>query len=108
MKTRTLTLLALVGTLLAMPAFALDLQQARGTGQVGEKLDGYVAAIAGTPEVKTLVADVNAKRREEYTRISKQNGQPVNIVAKLAAEEVINKLPPGSAYQGSDGSWKKR
>jgi uncharacterized protein len=108
MKIRFVTLIALCGMLLASPALALDLHGARSSGLVGEKTDGYAAAIAQTPEVKSLVADVNAKRKMEYARISKQNGQPVDIVAKLAAQEIINKLDPGSSYQGSDGSWKKR
>jgi hypothetical protein len=108
MKTRFVTLIAICGMLLASPALALDLHGARSSGLVGEKTDGYVAAINSTPEVKALVADVNAKRKQEYARISKQNGQPVDVVAKLAAQEIITKLDPGSSYQGPDGSWKKR
>ncbi|HRQ59906.1 MAG TPA: YdbL family protein [Alphaproteobacteria bacterium] len=94
--------------LLAAPAYALDLQQARAAGSVGEKLDGYVSARSDAPDVQALVADVNGKRRAEYTRISKENNQPVDIVAKLAAEQIINGLAPGAYYQAPDGSWKKR
>jgi len=101
-------LLALLGVLVALPAFALDLHSARSAGQVGEKLDGYVAAVQATPDVNALVADVNAKRQQEYARISKEKGQPVDVVAKLAAQEIITKLDPGSLYQAADGSWKKR
>jgi hypothetical protein len=108
MKIRFVTLIALCGMLLASPALALGLQEARGTGQVGEKTDGYVAAIKSTPEANALVADVNAKRKQEYARISKQNGQPIDVVAKLAAQEIITNLASGSSYQGQDGSWKKR
>ena len=107
MKTRFLTLLA-IGILAAAPAFALDLHQARAAGMVGEKLDGYAAALKSTPEVKALVAEVNAKRKQEYTRISAQNGQPVDVVAKLAAAQIIGGLESGSSYQASDGSWKTR
>ena len=105
---RLILALTLIATLLASPAFALDLHQARSAGIVGEKLDGYVAALQQTPEVNALVADVNAKRKAEYTRISKQNGQPVDVVAKLAAQEIMGKLDAGSSYQGTDGGWKKR
>ncbi|MFA4994188.1 MAG: YdbL family protein [Bdellovibrionales bacterium] len=108
MKTRFITLVALWGLLIATPALALDLHQARSGGQVGELTSGYVAAIAQTPEVKALVADVNAKRSQEYARISKQNGQSVDVVAKLAAQQIITNLAPGSSYQAQDGSWKKR
>jgi uncharacterized protein len=108
MKSRLLPLLVLIGIFAAVPAFALDLQSARAQGTVGEKLDGYVAALQQTPEVAALVADVNAKRKQEYARISKEKGQPVDVIAKLAAEEIINGLAPGSSYQGTDGGWKKR
>lgn len=93
---------------LALPAWALDLHGARAAGQVGEKANGYVEAIKATPDVNALVVDVNAKRKAEYARISKENGQSVDVVAKLAAEQIINGLPAGASYQGSDGSWKKR
>ena len=108
MKLRLATLLALVAALIVTPALALDLHQARSTSLVGEKSDGYVAALNPTPEVQALVADVNAKRQQEYARISQQKGQPVDVVAKLAAQQIITQLAPGSSYQGTDGSWKKR
>jgi len=101
-------LFTLLGLLIAGPALALDLHSARTSGQVGEKLDGYVAALASTPDVQSLVSEVNAKRQQEYARISKQNGQPVDVVAKLAAQQIITQLPAGSSYQAPDGSWKKR
>jgi uncharacterized protein YdbL (DUF1318 family) len=100
--------LVLLGMFAALPALALDLHQARSTGMVGEKTDGYVAAVQQSPEVNALVADVNSKRQQEYARISQQKGQPVDVVAKLAAQEIINKLDPGSLYQSADGSWQKR
>ncbi|HAX92230.1 MAG TPA: DUF1318 domain-containing protein [Rhodospirillaceae bacterium] len=108
MKLRFATLLVLLGVLVSMPAFALDLHQARGTGLVGEKADGYAEALKKSPEVTALVAEVNAKRKIEYARISKENGQPVDVVAKLAAQQIITNLKPGSSYQMPDGSWKKR
>lgn len=108
MKPRVLTVLAMLGALIAFPAFALDLHQARTSGMVGEKLDGYAAALKPSPEVNALVADVNAKRKEEYARISKQNGQPVDVVAKLAAAQIINGLESGSSYQDANGNWKTR
>lgn len=108
MKQGKILALALTCALMASPALALDLQQARGQGLVGEKLDGYVAAVKASPEINALVADVNAKRKEEYARISQQNGQTVSVVGKVAAEQIIQGLPAGSLYHGADGSWKKR
>ena len=107
MKTRFLPLfLALF--LLASPAFALDLQSARAQGIVGETPAGYIAAIKTSPEVQAFVDEINAKRRAEYNRISKENNQPVDIVGQIAAERIIGKLEAGQYYQAADGSWKKR
>ena len=73
-------------------AMALDLQQARAQGLVVEQASGYVTAAQLTPEVNTLVQDVNTARKKEYERISKENGQPVDVVAKLAADQIRQKL----------------
>lgn len=100
--------IAALGVVLSTPVLALDLHGARAQGAVGEKLDGYAAVIKPSPEVNTLVAEVNAKRKQKYAEISKQNGQPADVVAKLAAPEIINGLGTGELYQDSDGSWKKR
>lgn len=108
MRSGFIGLFVLFGILAASPAFALDLHEARSAGIVGEKTDGYVAALKKTDEAKALVAEVNEKRREEYTRISRQNDQPVEVVAKIAAENIINGLNPGEFYQDTDGKWKTR
>jgi uncharacterized protein YdbL (DUF1318 family) len=108
MKTRFLTLFTLFGLIMAFPAIALDLQSARTSGLVGETRDGYVAAVVSRPDVQALVDEINAKRRAEYARISKENGQSVDVVAKLASEQIINRLDSGAYYKGPDGSWKRR
>jgi uncharacterized protein YdbL (DUF1318 family) len=108
MKLRICALIAFVMALMTMPVFAADLHQARASGQIGEKLDGYVVALKPSPDINALVADVNAKRQAQYAKISQQNGQPVAVVAKVAAAEIIKNADPGSMYQAADGSWKKR
>lgn len=86
----------LAAALIAFPAFALDLHGARASGQVAETAEGYVKAVKSSPEVEALVAEVNAKRRAEYERISKQNGQPVDVVGKLAAPEIAKSIAAGN------------
>ena len=107
-KKTFLPVITAAAMLWAIPALALDLSQARSSGMVGEKTDGYVAAIQSSGDVRKLAADVNAKRKAEYTRISKENGQPVDVVAKLAAPQIIKGLPAGALYQDPDGNWIKR
>jgi uncharacterized protein len=105
---KKLVLTSVLVAMFSMPAFALDLHGARTSGKVGEKTDGYVSALVSTPDVQALVAEVNAKRKAEYTRISSENGQPVDVVAKLAASQIISGLEAGSSYQDASGAWKKR
>ncbi len=105
MKSR-FVIAAFAAVMLATPAFALDLQAARMQGLVGEQNTGYAKALK--PEAASLVAEVNAKRKAEYQRISAQNGQPVDVVAGLAAEQIISKLPSGVAYQDASGNWVKK
>ena len=107
MKQKFFSAIVVLGLMaLASPALALDLHQARHDGIVGEKADGYIAALKKTPEAEALVEEVNQKRHEEYARISKQNNQPVDVVAKIAAEKIINGLNAGESYQDASGSWK--
>ncbi len=109
MKTlKKIPFMAAVLILVSLPAMALELSDARKQGMIGEKTDGYVAVIKSSGDVKALVSEVNAKRKAEYTRISKENGQSVDVVAKLASPQIISGLPAGSLYQGSDGAWKTR
>lgn len=92
MKNSFKTFAALVALVIAIPAFALDLGEARTKGMVIEQPSGYLTAAVQTGEVDALVKDVNARRKTEYERISKENGQPVDVVAKLAAEQIRKKM----------------
>ena len=97
-----------LGLLLTAQAFAMELSQARAQGLVGETLDGYIAVVTPSADASAVVSDINARRREEYTKISKDNGQTVSVVGKVAAARIIAGLPAGSYYKGADGSWKKK
>ncbi|MDB5491726.1 MAG: hypothetical protein JWO78_1575 [Micavibrio sp.] len=107
MKLRTFGLLVAAGVMMIAvnPAFALDLATARASGVVGEKTDGYVAVIKESADADALAAEVNGRRKAEYAKISAANSQPVAVVAKLAAEEIIGKLPSGAKYQNASGAW---
>jgi uncharacterized protein YdbL (DUF1318 family) len=108
MKFRTLTALAVAGILFSAQAFAMDLHAARNAGLIGEKLDGYVAVLKHTPEADALAAEVNAKRKTEYAKISAANAQPLDVVGTLAAAQIIEKLDKGDKYQSPEGGWKTK
>jgi uncharacterized protein YdbL (DUF1318 family) len=107
MTFRFLTVLAVLCTL-SFHVLAADLHSARSAGVLGEQLDGYVAVLKPGAEAEAIASDINTKRKQEYARISKENSQPVDIVAKLAAVEIIKNLPAGAYYQSGDGRWVKR
>lgn len=92
----------------ATAAFALDLSEARSRGLIGEKLDGFVEVIKQSAEAQALADQVNTRRLTEYQRISKDNGQPVSVVSKVAAENIINNLPAGSYYRLPNGEWARK
>ena len=94
--------------LFAGEAFALNLQEARTSGAVGERTDGYVAVITNTSEVNALVAEVNAQRKQRYEQIAKDAGQPVDVTARIASQEIISKLPAGAMFMNAAGAWVRK
>jgi uncharacterized protein YdbL (DUF1318 family) len=100
-----LVVLALAGAVSAR----LELDGAKTAGLVGEKPDGYVAAVDPnpSPEVKALVADVNVKRRAAYERIARENGAPLADVAALAGKKLIEGAEKDTwVYVG--GRWQRQ
>lgn len=100
--------LLLCALLIATSASAIDLKQAKTAGMVGEQQDGYLGEIKSSPEVTTLVTEVNAKRRAAYEKIAVKNNLTLQQVAKLAGEKAIKKTPQGQYIQAADGSWQKK
>ena len=94
---------------IALPALALDLDEARAKGAVGERSDGYVAAVKDAPpgELRRLVDEVNAKRRAYYAEIAQRNGTPVEAVAALAGQKLLAGAPSGQWVHDGSG-WKKK
>jgi uncharacterized protein YdbL (DUF1318 family) len=90
-------------------AHALNLDEAKSSGLVGEQTNGYLAAVTSqpSPEVLSLVNDINGKRKEAYQNIAKKNGTALAEVEKLAAEKAIEKTLPGH-YLKINGQWMKK
>lgn len=89
------SLCMLVTALLLMgPVAAASLDQAKASGQACEQTDGYLRAAAGAPgDIKSMVDNINAKRRAEYTKIANQNNVDVSVVGKLTAAKLIKAAP---------------
>lgn len=94
---------------IALPALALDLDEARAKGLLGERADGYVAVVKddAPAEAKKLASEVNAARRTHYEEIAKRNGAPVEAVAALAGQKLIANAPSGHWVHDGSG-WRKK
>ena len=79
---------------LVSPVSAATVSEAKASGHACEHTNGYLRATADAPqEVKTLIKNVNAKRKTQYMKIAEKNGVKVDQVAKLTAQRLINSAP---------------
>ena len=83
-----------IALFLVAPASAVDVGDAKAKGHACEQTNGYLRATGSAPgDVKALVKDVNAKRKEQYAKIAAKNSVEVDQVAKLTAQKLINSAP---------------
>jgi uncharacterized protein YdbL (DUF1318 family) len=100
----------LVALLLGAGAIhAAEIDQAKRQGLVGERADGYVGLVdeSAPTEVRRLVADINAKRKEEYQRIARDNDLQLEQVQALAGRKAIDKTGPGG-WILVNGGWEQK
>ena len=87
------------------PAYA----SARAAGQIGEKMDGYLGVVGGAgAAVRSLVDDLNIKRRALYTQKAQVTNATVEEYAFTSGCRLIAQTAPGEKYQAPDGSWQTR
>lgn len=87
------------------PAYAA----ARASGQVGEKMDGYLGVV-GTPSeaLKRMVDGINIKRKQVYVAEAQDEKVTVQEYAFTAGCVNIANTAQGEKYQAPNGSWKTR
>ena len=104
----------LAAAVLATPAMAQRdpaYEAARASGQVGEKLDGYLGVVgAASSDLQRLVSDINIKRRALYSQRAQAAKPAVTLeeYALTAGCIAIARTQPGEKYQAPDGSWQTR
>lgn len=103
---RTLAGLALTFTM-ALPAIALELDEAKSAGLVGETNMGYIAAVKPSPEVDALVMSINSQRKVYYQEIANKNDITLQAVEARAGLKAIEKTAPGDYINTGDGWLKK-
>ncbi|WP_089725376.1 DUF1318 domain-containing protein [Candidatus Thiosymbion oneisti] len=68
--------------LLPAVAYALSVGEAKQKGLVAETGRGYLRAQKGTPEVKRLVNQTNAARKQKYREIAKRLKVGLDVVER--------------------------
>ena len=82
---------------------------ARKSGQIGEKMDGYLDVVgSGNAELRRLVADLNIKRKAVYTEKAQAANATVAEYAFTAGCLNIARTVPPEKYEAPDGTWKTR
>lgn len=95
--------------LMSQLSFALSVDEAQSQGLVGENASGYLELTPrGNSAAKTLIDNVNAKRKIRYQEIADKQKTELKSIEKIAGEKIINKLKSGEFYKDSDGQWHKK
>ncbi|MES2146375.1 MAG: YdbL family protein [Pseudomonadota bacterium] len=83
--------------------------QARASGVVGERFDGYLGFAAPTSQmVKSQVSTINIRRRALYSRLAASKGASAQDVGITAGCQLLDRLEIGQAYMLADGVWRRR
>ena len=92
------------------PSWAISLQDAKAQGLVGEQPDGYLGLVKGnaSADVKAMMNDINAQRKQEYQRIAKRNNTKLDVVEALAGKKAIERTPSGQYVKLPSGQWAKK
>lgn len=110
MKKFVMMLSLLLGLSLSGFALALTLDEAKAQGVVGEKVDGYVAAVVANPtaEVQALISSTNDGRRKVYEELAKRNGITVDAVGVVSGEKLRANAASGEYVQNAAGQWERK
>ncbi|EGH4167153.1 YdbL family protein [Salmonella enterica] len=103
-----LILWVLTLSLLTPSVWALTLDEARTQGRVGETLNGYLVALKNDAETQKLVLDINHAHRASYQQLADSNHLPVDEVAKMAGQKLVERARPGEYVQGINGKWMRK
>jgi uncharacterized protein YdbL (DUF1318 family) len=91
-------------------AMAGPLDQPKADGLIGEQANGYLGLVSqgASPGIKSLVKDVNAKRKNRYRSIAQKQGVPISDVEKVGGATAIEKTLRGNYIKDNSGQWRKK
>ena len=81
--------------------------QAKSAGVVGETASGYLALTSSSadPAIVNAMNEINIGRKSVYTRIARDQGVSVEVVAALTGEKQLAKAKRGSKVMTNEGRW---
>lgn len=98
---------AILTVVASAPAWALDLDEAKTKGLVGEVNSGYLGVAKKSADVQALVDNINEKRRIYYQKIAAKNGISLRAVEVRAGQKAIEKTAKGGLVNTGEG-WEKK
>ena len=105
---KTFILATLILSLLSGSALALTLNEARTQDRVGETYNGYLVALKQDAQTLTLVSEINKARADSYRQLAESHQLPVDEVAKMAGQKLVERAKPGEYVQGINGKWLRK
>jgi len=88
---------------------AADLTSAKNTGLIGEQANGYIGFVTSVPaDVRSLVNNVNEKRKSRYKAIARSKQISLSDVEKIAGTKAIDKTKSGNYIKPEGGLWVKK
>lgn len=95
--------------MLAVNSWAVSVGDAKSKGLIGESTKGYLVAVnAGNADIDTLIATINAKRKQQYVKIASKQGITLDQVELVAGEKLQGKAKPGHMILDANGVWQKK
>ena len=98
-----------VAILFSGQLMAADLSSAKDAGLIGELANGYIGFVKEVPaDVKSLVNDINAKRKARYKKIAQSKKIALSDVAKIGGQKAIAKTKSGNFVMRAGEGWTRK
>jgi uncharacterized protein YdbL (DUF1318 family) len=83
--------------------------QARASGQVGERFDGYLGFVTTPSEtLRKQVNAINIRRRSLYLDLARRKGVTSEEVGITAGCSTLARVAVGESYLLGQGGWQRR
>ena len=110
-----ITLIGLGALVVARPVPAMAqgsaIDEAKGAGVIGERIDGYLGFVNDGPadaSLRRAVQEINNKRRAVYDELASDTDTTTEQVARVTGEKQIERAAPGHFFMDDDGVWRQK